>query len=120
MTDADIQRAEQALRELSRDPAARELARERELARINWALIRGYEREEGRQEGREEGRQEGRDEGRQEGQAAGLRTAIESVCEVLGIEVTPRRQARLGSLSCVELGDLLSRIRNDRTWPGTE
>jgi flagellar biosynthesis/type III secretory pathway protein FliH len=68
MTDPNIERAKQALDDLSADPKAREFARDREI----WYYFydRGLElsRRAGKQEGRVEGREEGRAEGRAEGQ----------------------------------------------------
>jgi len=79
MNDADMQRAKDALDQLSDDPTVRELARQRELSRANLTIIRSFERQEGRQEGRAEGLADGLAMGRVDG----LRLAIESLCEGL-------------------------------------
>jgi len=117
MNDAEMRRAKEALDQLSQDPAARELARERELARANLAIIRGFEREEGRQEGRAEGRLDGQAEGHAKGRAEGLRLAIESLCDVLEIELADDRRQFLAQLSEDGLQDLLNRIQRDHCWP---
>jgi len=109
MSDVDMQLARDALDQLSQDPATRELARQRELSRVNLALIRGYEREEGRLEGREEGRLEGRTEV--------LRLAIESLCDVLEIEITDDRRRALLQLDDSGLQQLLDSVRHDHAWP---
>jgi predicted transposase/invertase (TIGR01784 family) len=57
--DPNLRQAKNALERLSADPAARELARERELAVWNYERGLRLARREGRAEGREEGREEG-------------------------------------------------------------
>jgi hypothetical protein len=59
MTDPTIRRAADALRELSQDSSAQELARQRELSQLNLKIMRQCEFEAGRAEGREAGRAEG-------------------------------------------------------------
>ena len=75
MSDPTIRRAAEALLELSRDPGAQKLARQREMAQINLKIIRQFEREDGEARGRAEG------------EAKALKLAVESVCDVLGIEI---------------------------------
>jgi flagellar biosynthesis/type III secretory pathway protein FliH len=69
-------------------------------------------RREGLKKGREEGRREGREEGREEA----LRQGIESLCEVLGIELNSARLEELDRLSTAELDALLTRLRKTRAW----
>jgi predicted transposase/invertase (TIGR01784 family) len=55
MSDPNIRRAADALKALSEDPAAQELARQRELAQINLKIMRQFEFEAGEAKGRLEG-----------------------------------------------------------------
>jgi predicted transposase/invertase (TIGR01784 family) len=109
MSNPDIRRATEALAELSRDPEAQELARQRELAQINLKIIRQFEREEGEAKGRAEGRVEG--------QHGSLRLAVEAVCDVLGIELDAARKEFLSGLDVDGLTRLLQDIRQNRRWP---
>jgi len=108
MNDADMQRAKDALDQLSDDPTVRELARQRELSRANLAIIRSFER------------QEGRAEGLADGLAVGLRLAIESLCDALEIEMTGHHRQLLAQLGNDGLQDLLDGIRRERRWPGSD
>ena len=116
MNDADMQRAKDALDQLSDDPTVRELARQRELSRANLAIIRSFERQEGRQEGRAEGLADGLAVGRVDG----LRLAIEALCDVLEIEMTGHHRQLLAQLGNDGLQDLLDGIRRERRWPGSD
>jgi hypothetical protein len=51
MSDPNIRRAAEALKSLSQDPAAQELARQRELAQINLKIMRQFEFEAGEAKG---------------------------------------------------------------------
>ena len=53
----------------------------------------------------------------EETRKAERRAAIESVCDVLGIEMNAPRRAHLASLDVAALRDLLSAIKSTRTWP---
>ncbi|MBN2192874.1 MAG: PD-(D/E)XK nuclease family transposase [Polyangiaceae bacterium] len=97
MRNQDIGKANQALERLSQDPAARDLARWRE------DQIRLYEMELGT--AREEGREEG------------IRTAIEALCEVLGLELSPARRSVIVAMSASELTPLLESLKQHRRWP---
>ena len=108
MNDADMQRAKDALDQLSDDPTVRELARQRELSRANLAIIRSFERQEGLADGLAMGR------------ADGLRLAIESLCDVLEIEMTGHHRQLLAQLGNDGLQDLLDGIRRERRWPGSD
>lgn len=55
----------------------------------------------------------GRGEGRQEG----IRTAIEALCEVLAIELSPKRHAALAAMDEAALDALLAHLRQHRAWP---
>jgi predicted transposase/invertase (TIGR01784 family) len=122
MTDPNMERAKQALDDLSADPKVRELARDRET--WHYFYDRGLElsrragKREGREEGRAEGREEGRAEGREEGRAEGLVGTVRTVCELLGIELTAAHEARLAKASTAELDELLDSLKRDRRWPG--
>ena len=109
MTDPNMERAKQALDDLSADPKARELARDRKI----WHYF--YDR--GLELSRRAGKQEGRAEGREEGRAA-LAKAIRALCGVLDIELTAAREAQLAEASASELEPLLDTIEQQRRWPG--
>ncbi len=97
----DIDQAREALDRLSQDPQARLLARWRE------DQLRLYHVELAAREER------GRGEGRQEG----IRTAIEALCEVLAIELSPERHAALAAMDEAALDALLAHLRQHRAWP---
>jgi Uma2 family endonuclease len=44
------------------------------------------------------------------------REAITDLCEVLGIELTPERRARLDAMEAEELAALRARIKSERSW----
>ena len=48
---------------------------------------------------------------------AGRRLAVEDLCEVLGIELTPERQARMTEMSSEALDELRAAIKAGREWP---
>ena len=112
MNDPDIQRAREALTVLSRDPEAQVLARQREMAEINWKIIRQFEREEGEAKGRAEGETKGRTDA--------LRLAVATACELLGLEIDTVRQELLQRLDVDALTALLNELRCERLWPGAE
>ncbi|WP_437731800.1 Uma2 family endonuclease [Sorangium sp. So ce1335] len=102
----------------------REAAHEATLR--NLLQRRGYEdieavreegRKEGRNEGRKEGRNEGRKEGRNEGHTQGLRIAVRDLCEVLGIVLSPDREAALDAMTGPELSALREQLKRERRWP---
>ena len=90
MTDPNIERAKQALDDLSADPKARELARDREV----WHFFHDQELYLERKAGRAEGIAEGR--------AEGLVTAVRTACELLGVELTAAREAHLANASLAD------------------
>ena len=112
MTDSDMLRAKQALDTLSQDPAAQELARQREMARANLAIIRGFEREEGRTEGL--------DQGLDQGLARGLRHEVATLARVFGLELDEHRRAQVESMSAADLEVLIDRLTRLRSWPPSE
>ncbi|WP_438023929.1 Uma2 family endonuclease [Sorangium sp. So ce233] len=62
-------------------------------------------------------REEGRKEGRNEGHTQGLRTAVRDLCEVLGIALSPEREAALEAMTGPELSVLREQIKRERRWP---
>ncbi|WP_437648657.1 Uma2 family endonuclease [Sorangium sp. So ce362] len=61
------------------------------------------------------------DEGRKQGQAAGrragLRAAVRDVCELLGIALSPEREAALDAMDEATLGARREQLKRDRRWP---
>ena len=93
----DIDQANEALERLSQDPTARVLAQWRE----DQLRLLQVERAEVRRLGREEG----------------LRTAIETLCQVLALELSPPRRAALAAMRGAELTALLEHLGRERAWP---
>jgi flagellar biosynthesis/type III secretory pathway protein FliH len=67
--------------------------------------------------GKAEGLHAGKAEGLLAGKAEGLRQAVGVACELLSIELTPARRARLASLDAEGLEALLAALRARRRWP---
>jgi predicted transposase/invertase (TIGR01784 family) len=109
MSHPDIAPATTALATLSQDPTARELARQRRLAELDYLS--------GIHEARAEGKAEGRVEGRVEGKAEGLRDAIRQLCHLLEIELDVDRQQRLARCSVEQLLELQEALFKERSWP---
>jgi len=105
--------AKNALQDLSMDPDALRIARDRETA----VLMHRHLMASSFEAGLAEGRGEGRAEGRSEGEIAGIRLAIESLCRILGIAIEQDRAAKLTTLSAEQLRQLLGAIETDRRWP---
>ena len=99
--DAIMTTAKDALQELSLDPVAQRLARERETAVLMHRHLVNSSLEQGRVEGR----------------AEGLIVAIGSICEVLKIEIAPEQKQRLSSLGQEQLTELLRRLKTEQCWP---
>ena len=97
MTDPDIHQAKAALERLSSDPAAQELARERELAAWNYEHTLHV--------------------ARQEAEAKALRNAVSHLCGAFGIELTEARRAQLEQADAAALQKLLDAIAVNRAWP---
>ena len=51
-----------------------------------------------------------------EGELKGLRQAITDLCDVLGIELTPEREAQLRELDLEGLTALRTHLKRDRAW----
>jgi predicted transposase YdaD len=101
--------ARNALEELSMDPDAQRLARERETAvLVHRHLIAAS---------REEGREEGRTEGREEGLRGGTLIAIRGMCSILGIDIGVEKTKYLESLSLEQLTAFVEKLQADRRWP---
>jgi hypothetical protein len=58
-----------------------------------------------------------RAEGLREGKAEGVRAAIETVCELLDIELSAPRRAQLQGFDSEALEELLETLRRERHWP---
>jgi flagellar biosynthesis/type III secretory pathway protein FliH len=89
---------------------------------MNQILHRAQQRarellEQGRNEGLLEGRKEGLLEGRNEGLLEGQRRALFDLCEVLDIEVSDLRRARIESLDLAGLDALRAQLKKLRAWP---
>jgi len=50
------------------------------------------------------------------GREEGLRAGVESLCEVLGIDLTPARRAELASLDAPRLEACLTLLKTTRAW----
>lgn len=70
-----------------------------------------------RAEAQRKGRVEGRVEGRAKGKAEGLRRAVEALCSVLGVSLTPVRRTRLEAMGIAELEALVETLRRTKRWP---
>jgi hypothetical protein len=64
----------------------------------------------------EDSRADGRAEGHADGRAEGLRVAVCDLCEVLGVALTPERQATLAEMDAAALDALRERLKRDRRW----
>jgi hypothetical protein len=56
-------------------------------------------------------------QGMSEGMSKGLVEGIESICRILGIELSPERRADLHELDTAGLERLLSQLETERRWP---
>jgi hypothetical protein len=68
-------------------------------------------------EGEKKGLAEGEKKGLAEGEKKGLRQGIEIACELLGIELTEERRARMNELDASGLEALLAHLRTARRFP---
>ena len=109
MSNPDIRSATQALKALSEDPAAQELARQREMAQINLKIMHQYAVAEGEAKGRAEGRAEG--------EAKELRHEVLTIARLLGIEVDETRKAQVEGMTAEALRKLVDALVSDRCWP---
>jgi flagellar biosynthesis/type III secretory pathway protein FliH len=117
MGDPMMQKAKEALENLSADPSVQELARQRELGMIGYQLDLNAARKQGKAEGRAEGEARGRADGMAEGRGTALRDAVARLCKVFGIELDERNYQRLQSMSDTDLQALLETIAKDRRFP---
>ena len=84
---------------------------ERWQERVAWLSLARAEVE------RRQGRREGEERGLRKGKAEGLRKAIESLCEVLEIALSPERRQEMAKSSIAGLEELLAIIKRERRWP---
>ena len=115
--DPVMNTAKNALEELSQDPEARRIARDRETAVLMHRHLMAAAREEWLAEGRTEGRTEGRAEGHAEGRTEGLLLAVRTTCSVLGIALDADREALLAQLDRDGLTHLIAKLGAEREWP---
>jgi predicted transposase/invertase (TIGR01784 family) len=104
MSDANINQAKAALERLSLDPAAQELARDRELAAWNYKETMRLERLAGIEEGIEQGTEQG------------IEKTILHLCKICDVEVTPGRLAELREPR-TDLQHVLEELVRNRRWP---
>ncbi len=99
--DAIMSAAKDALNEISSDPTAQRLARERETAVLmqRHLLRSSWE------------------QGHAEGEARGLLLAVCSMCELLGIDMDEERTRQLSDLDRDRLQRLADALRTQRRWP---
>jgi hypothetical protein len=121
---------QQALDELGRLPNDHPLRRETTVRVLRWRA-EALQRERPTEADRElimnsarlvtqwENRllREGEARGKAEGIAEGLRRAVEALCGVLGIALSPARQARLAAMGVDELEALCQALQQQRRWP---
>ncbi|XXX78780.1 Uma2 family endonuclease [Sorangium sp. So ce134] len=65
----------------------------------------------------DEGRKQGQATGAREGLRQGLRAAVKDVCELLGIALSPEREAALDAMDEAALGALREHLKHHRRWP---
>jgi predicted transposase/invertase (TIGR01784 family) len=103
--DSTMTTARNALEELSMDPDAQRLARERETAVLVHRHLIAASREEGRTEGREEGLR------------GGTLIAIRGMCSILGVDIDIEKTKYLESLSLEQLAAFVEKLQTERRWP---
>jgi predicted transposase/invertase (TIGR01784 family) len=101
MSDPNIRKASEALKALSEDPAAQELARQREMSQINLKIMHQFAVEEGEAKGR----------------AEGLRHEVQTVARLLGVELNESRKAEIEALGTDALKRLVETLERERRWP---
>jgi flagellar biosynthesis/type III secretory pathway protein FliH len=85
------------------------------LAKNNPVLAKA--KAEGEQNALVKGEKKGLAEGEKKGLAEGRREAIALACELLAIDLTAERRARMSELDAAGLAALLERLRAERRWP---
>ena len=98
--DAIMTTAKDALHELSSDPTAQRLARERETAVLMHRHLINSSLAHGREEG-----------------LLVAAHAVRALCDVLGIEIDALREQRLLALDCAALTELVQQLKTERRWP---
>jgi hypothetical protein len=73
--------------------------------------------EQGITKGIEQGIEQGITKGIEQGITKGLIEGIESICRILGVELSPGRRADLHELDTAGLERLLTQLENERRWP---
>lgn len=118
--DPIMNTAKKVLEDLSLDPEARRIARDRETAVLMHRHLMAASREEGRAEGRAEGIAEGEAKGLVEGEVRGLVSAIRSLCSVLGIALDDDKERQLARLNRDRLLEVVRTLETERRWPADE
>ncbi|MEM7677313.1 MAG: Rpn family recombination-promoting nuclease/putative transposase [Myxococcota bacterium] len=117
MKNTIINEANDALKQLSRDPDAQRLARWREdqlrLSRVEMTETKKAAEREGREKGRKEGRKEGRREGREEEARDGIR----ALCRAFEITLSSDREERINNATLEQLNFLRDSMLQQRRWP---
>jgi flagellar biosynthesis/type III secretory pathway protein FliH len=112
-----------ALKDLSADPEARELAWRRveaeATAEHELAHAKKKARDDGREEGLEEGLQRGLEQGLERGLETATRDAIVTTARAFGVEVTPAREAALQALDLAGLKAFFQALLQQRAWPSS-
>lgn len=101
MTQPAIKKAVAALKEISADEKARQLALDRELAEATYRIEMGAAYHSGKDEGL----------------AEGLQLAIRSTANALGLMLDPAREAQLDASDATQLRTLLDYLVRERQWP---
>ena len=104
------------LQHLSSDPVARRIADDRERDLLAHGHVVASARDEGIALGKEAGLALGKEEGLALGEGRTLLLAIETVAELLGIELTAARRRELEAASLAELRERLAQLRQRRAW----
>ena len=109
MTEPSMEQAAEALRWVSNDEKARQLALDREMSDVAFRHTMAAEREEGQAKGRAEGEAKGR--------ADGLRRAVQTLARIVGVEMNDLRMAELETLEVEALTQFIETLERDRRWP---
>ena len=102
MTNPEVEKAKRILDRVSADPAAREIARLRELAAINLRMDLAAALQAGKAEGK----------------AEALRAVIEGTCGLIGVALDDDRRAQVAGLGVAGLEALYAGLVRERAWPG--
>ena len=102
MTNPEVEKAKRILDRVSADPAAREIARLRELAAINLRMDLAAALQAGKAEGK----------------AEALRAVIEGTCGLIGVVLDDDRRAQVAGLGVAGLEALYAGLVRERAWPG--